>query len=334
MSAPRLGLFLSGQHPPDVRPADAVREHVEQVAVARELGFSSVWAGQHFLSQPFQMFQNVPLLARVAAEAEGMTIGTGIVLLTLLNPLEVAENAATLDAIADGRFVLGVGFGYRPVESAGFAVDRGRRRLFELKLDVVRRLLAGEQVTAEGLGFRLDGARLAMLPETPPPLWIAADADAAVRRAARLGDTWMISPHTNLAELERQAALFRTTREEAGREPVAGLPILKEVCVARTDEEAMAAARPFLQRKYEAYVSWGQSDVLPSGDTLRREWSELTGGGRFILGSPATCAAQIRDHVDRLGIDELICRAQWPGMAQEDVLRTLRLLAEEVLPAV
>ncbi len=334
MNAPRVGLFLSGQHPSEVRPADAVGEHLEQVAMARELGFSSVWAGQHFLSHPFQMFQNIPLLARVAAEAEGMTIGTGIILLTLLNPLEVAENAATLDAIVDGRFVLGVGFGYRPVESAGFAVDRERRGLFELKLDVVRRLLAGEEVTAEGQGFRLNSARLSLLPEIPPPLWIAADADAAVRRAARLGDTWMISPHTNLAELERQAALFRVAREEAGREPVAGLPILKEVCVARTDEEAIAVARPFLQSKYETYVDWGQSEALPAGDTLRREWDELTAGGRFILGSPATCAAQIREHVDRLGIDELICRAQWPGMPQKDVLRTLRLLAEEVLPAV
>lgn len=313
--------------------ATAVRDHLEQVALARELGYESVFAGQHFLPQPYFMLQSVPLLARIAAEAEGMTIGTGILLLTLLNPLEVAENAATLDAIAGGRFVLGVGFGYRPVESAGFGVDRGRRHLFERKLDAVRRLLAGETVTAEGQGFRLDEARLTLVPERPPPLWIAADADAAVERAARLGDAWMISPHTNLAELERQVGVFRAARREAGREPVAGLPILKEICVGATDEEAMAAARPFLQAKYETYVEWGQSEVLPEGDSLRREWEQLTGGGRFMIGSPETCAAQIREHVDRLGIDRLIARVQWPGMGQADALRSLRLLAEEVVPA-
>jgi alkanesulfonate monooxygenase SsuD/methylene tetrahydromethanopterin reductase-like flavin-dependent oxidoreductase (luciferase family) len=126
----RLGLFLSGQHPPDVVAGEALGEHLEQVRLARELGFASVWAGQHFLSEPFQMFQSVPLLARIAAEAEGMTVGTGILLLTLLNPVEVAENAATLEAIVPGEFVLGLGIGYRPVENAAFGVGQGRVRLF------------------------------------------------------------------------------------------------------------------------------------------------------------------------------------------------------------
>jgi len=122
----------------------------EEVEVARELGFSSVWTSQHFLSHPFVYFQSVPLLARVAAAAEGMTVGTAVLLLALLNPVEVAENAATLDAIAGGRFVLGVGIGYRRVENAAFGVAHGRADLFERKLDVVRRLLSGESVTAEG----------------------------------------------------------------------------------------------------------------------------------------------------------------------------------------
>jgi alkanesulfonate monooxygenase SsuD/methylene tetrahydromethanopterin reductase-like flavin-dependent oxidoreductase (luciferase family) len=160
----RLGLYLSGQHPPGVSAAAAVREHLEQVELARELGFASVWAPQHFLADPFQMFQPVPLLARVAAAADGMTIGTGVLVLTLLNPVECAENAASLDAIAGGRFVLGVGLGYRPTENAAFGVERGRAELFERELDVVRRLLAGESVTAAGPGFELVQARLPLVP--------------------------------------------------------------------------------------------------------------------------------------------------------------------------
>lgn len=314
-----------------------MREHLEQVALARELGLSSVWAGQHFLSHPFQMFQSVPLLARMAAEAEGMTVGTAIVLLTLLNPVEVAENAATLSAIAAGNFVLGVGFGYRAAENEAFGVSRvprgERAALFERQLEVVRRLLAGETVTASGEGFELSGARLALVPERPPQVWMAANGDRAVRRAARLGDAWFVNPHTRLDELERQMRIFREERATARLpEPSAG-PVLKEVCVAATDEAALEIARPYLKGKYDAYVEWGRSDVLPPSDTLRREFAELTAGGRFVLGSPDTCVEILGDHIDRLGADHFVCRLQWPGMPQRDVLSSMRLLAQEVLPA-
>lgn len=311
----------------------AVREHLEQVELARELGFSSVWTSQHFLSHPFLYFQSVPLLARVAAAAEGMTVGTAILLLTLLNPVEVAENAATLDAIAGGRFVLGVGIGYRAVENAAFGVAQRRADLFERKLDILRRLLRGESVTASGEGFQLADARLTLVPERPPPIWMAANSDAAVRRAARLGDAWFVNPHTRLDELERQMRLYRSVRADRGLPPAASTPVLKEVCVAATDEEALDVARPYLKDKYDAYVDWGQSDVLPPADTLRREFGELTAGGRFVMGSPETCAGILADHVERLGADHFVCRLQWPGMPQRQVLSSMRLLAREVWPA-
>jgi alkanesulfonate monooxygenase SsuD/methylene tetrahydromethanopterin reductase-like flavin-dependent oxidoreductase (luciferase family) len=279
------------------------------------------------------MFQSVPLLARMAAAAEGMTVGTAILLLTLLNPVEVAENAVTLEAIAGGRFVLGVGFGYRASENAAFGVARGRADLFELKLDVVRRLLAGESVTAGAQGFELDDARLAMVPDRPPPIWVAANSDKAVRRAARLGDAWFVNPHARLDELERQMGLYRTEREASGLAAPAATPVLKEVCVAATDEEALEIARPYLKSKYEAYVDWGQSEVLPKSDTLRREFAELTSGGRVVIGSPETCAAILGEHIDRLGADHFVCRLQWPGMPQHHVLSSMRLLGQEVVPA-
>jgi alkanesulfonate monooxygenase SsuD/methylene tetrahydromethanopterin reductase-like flavin-dependent oxidoreductase (luciferase family) len=330
----RLGLLLSGQHPPGSSAAAAVREHVEQVALARELGLSSVWTSQHFLSEPFQYLQSVPLLARVAAAAEGMTLGTGILLLTLLNPVEVAEHAATLDAIAGGRFVLGLGIGYRTVENSAFGVTKRRVELFERKLDVVRRLLAGQPVTAADRGFELIDAKLSLVPERPPPIWIAANSDAAVRRAARLGDAWFINPHTRLDELERQVGLYREERSGHGLPAPSSTPILKDVFVAATDEQALETARPYLKGKYDAYVDWGQSEVLPPTDTLRREFAELAAGGRFVLGSPETCAAILAEHVERLGIDHFVCRLQWPGMPQQHVLSSMRLLAQEVWPAV
>ena len=327
----RYGLFVSAQHPPDEDLSRALAEHLEQVRLVRDSGFDSIFAGQHFLSSPYQMLQPVPLLARVAAEAGELRIGAGILLLPLLNPVEVAEQAATLDIVTGGRFVLGVGLGYRHEENEAFAVPERRATVFREKLDVVRRLLEGEEVTASGHGYRLERARLAVQPlQRPrPPIWMAANGDAGVRRAATLADTWLVNPHATVSELERQLDLFRAER---GSEPDE-LPAIREACVARSDEEALGVAAPHLAAKYGAYVEWGQSEVLPPTDTLRREWEELR-AGRFLIGGPETVAADIRELRDRLGITTLIFRVQWPGLAHADAMRTLELLAGEVIPLV
>ncbi len=327
----RLGLFLSAQHPDGDDLVRRVDEHLEQVRFARDHGFATVVCGQHFLPEPFAMLQTVPLLGRIAAEAGEMTVASGILLITLLNPVEVAENAATLDVITGGRFTLGVGLGYRHEENEAFGLPAERVSVFREKLDVIRRLLEGETVTASGHGYRLDGQRLTLRPvQRPrPPIWMAANNDGAVRRAARLADTWLVNPHTTIDQLERQLALFRAER---GSEP-GELPAIRECLIAPTDEEALELARPHLDRKYRAYVDWGQSDVMPAGDTLRQEWETLR-RGRFIVGSPATALADALEHRDRLGLTQLIVRVQWPGLPPEHALRTLDLLAREVAPHV
>jgi alkanesulfonate monooxygenase SsuD/methylene tetrahydromethanopterin reductase-like flavin-dependent oxidoreductase (luciferase family) len=324
----RFGLFVSAQYPAEEDPAARLAEHLEQVRFVRDAGFDSVFAGQHFLPAPFQMLQPVPLLARLAAETGDMRVGAGILLLPLLNPVEVAEQAATLDVVTGGRFVLGVGLGYRAEENAALGVPERRVRVFREKLDVVRRLLDGEEVTADGHGYRLERARLAPGPlQSPrPPIWMAANGDAAVRRAARLADTWFVNPHAALAEVRRQLSLFRAERRSEPEE----LPMLREACLAPTDEEAIAVARPYLARKYDAYVDWGQSDVLPPTDTLRQEWEALH-AGRFLLGSPETVLGQV-GALRTLGITELVLRVQWPGLPRRDAMRTLELFAREVLP--
>src|SRR2546422_11664760 len=89
------------------------RSPVEQVRLARAVGFSSVWASRHYLSDPFTYFQPIPTLARLAADARGMTLGTGVLLLPLHHPVEIAEQLATLDVITDGHLIFGVCLRYR-----------------------------------------------------------------------------------------------------------------------------------------------------------------------------------------------------------------------------
>ena len=331
---PRVGIFLNVQQPDGVSPRAVVEQAVAHTALVRELGFDLVSAGQHFVTEVFQMLQPMPLLGRIAAEAGDMRVATNIALLTLLNPVELAENAVTLDAITNGRLVLGVGLGYRQQEFDAFGVPEQRLRVFLDKLDVLKRLLEGETVTAEGHGYSLVGQRLAMLPlQRPrPPIWLAANADQAVRRAARVADTWSVNPHANLVELKRQTALFHAARAEAGRPPVEELPVMTEIYVGEDDAAAEREARPYLQAKYQAYVKWGQSEVMPEDDSLDQDWEDLKAGGRFVIGGPDTCVAALQEHLDELRCDTLIFRFGWSGMPDELVQANIRRFAETVKP--
>lgn len=87
----------------------------------------------------------------------------------------------------------------------------------------------------------------------------------------------------------------------------------------------------YLSPKYAAYVRWGQSEVMPEGDTLDRGWEDLR-AGRFLVGSPATVAGQLAELERRAGVTTLFLRAQWPGMDPAHTLRTIRLMAREVMP--
>ena len=98
----KLGLYMATQWRQGADLGPELANLIEQVRVARASGLESLMVGQHFVSTPLQMFQAMPLLARLAAEAQGMRLGPGLLLLPLLNPVIVAEECATLDWLAGG----------------------------------------------------------------------------------------------------------------------------------------------------------------------------------------------------------------------------------------
>lgn len=330
----KFGLALSVQHLPDDSQAVRFADHVEQVRLARAVGFDSVWASQHYLSDPFTYFQPIPTLARVAAEAEGMTLGTGCLLLPLHHPVEIAEQLATLDVICGGRFVFGAGLGYRDVENQAMGQDPRERvtRLTE-GLEVIERLWSGEPVSYAGTIFRLKDVRISMAPlQRPrPPIWLAGNSDAGIKRAARLGDAWLMNPHATLATLERQMVLLHATRRELGRPRVAEIPLIKECYVAPDRAAAFAEAQPFLEGKYRAYQRWEQDKALPPGESFALGFPELA-RDRFLIGDPGQVRDELARYRERLGVTTVIMRLQWPGMEPARVLRSIRLLGEHVLP--
>jgi alkanesulfonate monooxygenase SsuD/methylene tetrahydromethanopterin reductase-like flavin-dependent oxidoreductase (luciferase family) len=331
----KFGLSVPVQHPPDEPGAKRIAELIEQVKLARDLGFDSLSASQHYVAEPFQYFQPIPLLARLAPESGKMTLITNILLLPLYNPVDLAEQLATLDIICDGRLVCGVGLGYRHVEYTVFGVKRASRVLrFEEALTLLKRLWTEDEVSYEGQHFRLEHARMTLRPvQRPrPPIWIAASSHAGIHRAARLGDTWTIAGHATLATLKQQVEFYRDSLQALGKPFPEDFPLSKELYIAPNRHSALREAQPYLEAKYRAYSQWGQDRELPATETFAVPF-EILVQDRFILGDPDDCIRQIRAHQEQLGITHMSFRVHWPGMPHAWVMRTIRLLGEEVLPA-
>jgi alkanesulfonate monooxygenase SsuD/methylene tetrahydromethanopterin reductase-like flavin-dependent oxidoreductase (luciferase family) len=322
----KFGLIVAGQYLRDGDPAARAREMLEQVRLARDLGFDSVWMVHHYLIE-FQAFQPLPTLARMVSEAGDMEIGTAVYILPLQPPVEVAENFATLDALCGGRLIFGVAQGYREVEFEALGVPRAERAArFEEGLRLIEKLWTEDRVTFSGRYYRVEDVTPAMHPvrKPRPPIWIGATADAGVVRAAALGDAWMIGPGVDVPTVARQLQLYGDARRRLGRPPASEFPIFREVLIGASQGAAREAAQRHLLTKYEAYFKWGY--VRTTFEDVVRE--------AFVVGDAASCARQIRRYRDALGITHFLARVQWPGLSHAAALDGLRRLGQEVIPAV
>jgi alkanesulfonate monooxygenase SsuD/methylene tetrahydromethanopterin reductase-like flavin-dependent oxidoreductase (luciferase family) len=329
---PAFGLFLSTQQPPGTDMVRSLEDQLLLAHAAEDAGWDSVWGGQHYLTGDFSQFQPVPFLARLSGEVPSLRLGLGIHLLSLQNPVAAAEEIATLDVLSGGRLTYGVGLGYRDVEFAafGFPKSEGVARL-EANLRVMRSLWAGEHVTVDLPWCRLEDAALTIRRVGEPQVWMAANSDRAVRRAATMADAWLVNPHARLDTLVRQSQLYHDARTAAGLPPPAAMPVIKELFCAPTREKALQLAGPWIADKYATYAKWGQDKALPQGDDFSGDFDVLS-SDRFIIGAPEDCLASLREYKTKLGATHFILRTQWPGMPVGLALDSMTLLASDVIP--
>jgi len=319
----KLGLFINTQFPEGTSVPDRIPELVEQVRTARDAGFVSLWFPHHFLTDPLQMLQITPIMAFLAAEARGMAIGPNILILPLLNPVQVAEEAATLDVLTGGNYILGVGLGYREPEFHSFGIPLSERAArFSESIRLMRRLWNEDRVSFDGKFYSVKDAGIGLKPVRPggPPVYIAAQVDAAIKRAARIGDAWLIVNASHLDTVDKQMRLYREALAEAGRTPHE-YPIARECYVGAKHHTALAECRAALEYKYNAYASWGL------GASTAQPFEEFA-RDRFIIGDKVSVKEEIARYRERLGVDHFIMRCQWPGLPQERVLGSIRRLGE------
>ena len=337
----KLTLFINPEHRPGDDLGERFAEHAEQVRVAQQAGFDGVVMGHHLSHGAAVWFPPLVTLARLAADAEGMAIGTCMLVLPLFNPVHVAEEAALLDVLSGGRLILGVAPGWRRAEYHAAGVDYDRRiGRFVESVTLIRQLWTQEGVDFAGEHFQVANLTLALKPiQSPRPrFWFGGSTARAVERAARLadpavGDTWVPSSHLTHDVIAAQAAVFRQALAAAGKPFPRELPVLRNIVVGPDRETAIREAGPYLEASYRVFGQWGLFTQVAGAQKDQLDLPELL-ADRVVIGGPEECAAELARLARDVGFGRLVCRVQWMGMPQRLVLRTIGLLAERVLPLV
>ena len=192
MTAPlRLGVQL-----PEVERDVRWPELVAMARAAEEVGFDSVWVGDHLLYRGDGCPERGPwdawmTLSALAASTDRVRLGPLVACAAFHPPGIVARMAATIDEVSGGRFVLGIGAGWNRTEFDAFGIDyRDRASRFEEAFDVIRRLLAGERVTVHGRFHGVQDAVLLPPPARRVPLMVGSNGDRLLHAALPHVDAW------------------------------------------------------------------------------------------------------------------------------------------------
>jgi probable F420-dependent oxidoreductase len=234
---------------------------------AEELGYDSIWAGDH-ISYRNPIIDIVVALSTFAAATERITIGAGIVLLPLRHPSVVAKEFASLDHVSGGRVILGIGVGgesAKDFEAVGVdSRERGART--DEAMRALRELFRG-RASFSGRFFSFEDVEIEPGPAQPggPPLWVGGRSPAAIRRAAKLGDGWI----PIWVSVERF------------KEGIAQLP--EHVVPAVTLPAHVGDKRHLYEHLRQRYAG---------------DFTEHVVDRYCVAGTPEECAARVREYVD------------------------------------
>ena len=272
----KVGLVPVNIGVPRVEPMLALAEKAEQ------LGYESLWTFEHVIvpidyksRYPYSADGKMavtpetnfvdPLVAltAIAARTRKIRLGTGVNILSQANPLYLAKQAASLDFVSNGRFMLGLGVGWLREEFRALGVDPHMRgRMTDEYLEICRRLWRDEVASFAGKHYRLPAVRTGPKPaQRPwPPIWVGGNSDAALTRAARLGDGWHaidLAPE----ELAPRVAALRSAVVAAGRDPASvQVSLRKGVLVEPTlaeDAKPLYGTVDKIRRDRDAYARAG-----------------------------------------------------------------------------
>jgi alkanesulfonate monooxygenase SsuD/methylene tetrahydromethanopterin reductase-like flavin-dependent oxidoreductase (luciferase family) len=345
-----IGLFFLMQRDEQWSEQAVYDSALEQMLAAEALGFHSVWIAEHHFND-YGLCPAPPVLAAfIAARTTALRLGMGVSLLPLHHPVDLAESLAVLDVVSSGRLDVGIGRGGTLQDYETFQSDRADARArVEEGIALIQQSWSGAPFDFQGRFHSAQGVHVRPRPvQRPhPPLFIACNSEDSVRSAARLGLPTLSSFFVPVDELQRRHRLYRELAREAGRSPgeIEALEAqswgMRVVHVAPSREEALRAIEaPFMgyQQKMAVLRSDSSGGSVPDSfdrSLLRlRPFQEYLATGWTLLGTADEVREGLQQYLEATGYRRVLLLMALPGLDTALALRSMRLFAEKVAPAV
>ena len=346
----RFGMFDTIRWHHDVAVDQTLAEALEQIEFADRQGIQDIWLGEHHFSRHGILSGIFSFMGAVAASTRNARIGTSIVILPFHNPVQVAEEAATLDIISNGRFNLGVGAGYQSQEFHGMGVDiKQSRELFKEYLDVVMKCWEEGPTTYKGDYVDIEDIWVIPKPiqEPGPPIYIAVSTSPeSVDYAARIGVPILVGgPTTTLGQTPRILEMWHERMEHYGNpHEHVDLPVSANVYVAPTMEQAENDIKGLEDRINEEFYRIGnpadKDGNIPDNykhwvhrDRDRQVAAERSQreGIRPLVGTPEVVCERL-EVLRSKGINRIFGKFGAAGLDQDKSLRCIEMFATQVMP--
>ena len=332
----KFGIYSSIADPPaGADLSSKVEEVVSEARLAESVGFDSCFFGEHHQDKDGFLPSPLIVAAAVAAQTTTLNLGTSVILLPLHHPVKLAEEVITLDIVSRGRFILGVGLGYQPVDFRTFDIPiESRVSRFEEEIEIIRQCWSGERFNFSGEHFNLEDVAIRPLPysDPSPRLWIGASRGPGARRAGVIADGFVAGPSTDLKSTVSLTSVYNDAAQLSGKNPV--LCLMRDSWVSRTRAEAERVYGPEVIDAYKYYWRNGLNEFKQYSSESEINMANMA-PDRLIIGEPQEVVEDFHRWKEATGADYFLLRlrhAHSGGPSHERILEAIQLFGEEVIP--
>jgi alkanesulfonate monooxygenase SsuD/methylene tetrahydromethanopterin reductase-like flavin-dependent oxidoreductase (luciferase family) len=346
-----FGMFMDFYSTPGLTQTEVFREAFELVDLAEETGLDSVWLGEsHFNPNRSVLSAPIVVASSIASRTKRLKVGMAVQVLPLISPLRIAEEAATVDQISEGRFEFGVGRSgnVRAYEVMGIPYDESRER-FQEALDIILEAWKGEPFSYEGKFNHITDATVSPSPyqKPHPVVRIASSGEDSFARVGRLGYPIFLSMRgMDVNDLETNLKEYHKAWKDAGHPGQGDISVRVPVYIGLSEEAAVQEPKESIEAYFSRMrrffdenenVRGGTEPNSPRQARARRmanmSYEEIL-DTKVIFGTAESVTEKLAQFKETLGLSAFTAELNPGGqLPKEAVYRSLKLLAEKVMPA-